>query len=149
MSRRRAWISRCTPVVLALFLGTSALPRASVYMHHHPGGEHEHVHAWGADPVSRHHDHDHDEHHHHPHGVHATHDHAGRLAIEADDDGPSDHVHWQPPFQRTARPQVPRVVRVVTVALLAPSADANGGFVPTVPTSARAPPSLIAAADHI
>ena len=131
MSRRRAWVGRSAPAVLALFVGTSALPRAGVYHHHHVGGEHAHVHAWGEDVVEHHHD---DEQH-HDHGPQP-----GRPGLEDADDGPLDHVHWQPPFQRAAPPPTTGIVRITTLASFAPPLHLRRGAAAAVPPSARGPP---------
>jgi hypothetical protein len=139
MTRRRGWAARCTPTVLALFLGTSALPRASVYAHHHAGGELEHEHPWGSDLP---HDHEH-EGHHHEGRVHQPPPHGEVWLVDADDD-PPDHVHWQPPFQRAATPGVPRAATAVVVAALAIPPRTRAGFRATVSTPARAPPSPLA-----
>ena len=143
MLRSRALRSG-THLVLALFVATNALPRASIYFHQHTGGGHTHVHVWGYDVVV--HD-DEDEPHHHHH-VHEYHDHDDDAAahdgpgVAEPDHGHPWHAHSQSPFQHATPAAVaapaPRLCAQPLVGLIRLAA----GRRPAPPRSARAPPPL-------
>jgi hypothetical protein len=137
--RQLRWWSQ---VVLALFVGGNALPRPSLYAHHHAGGDHVHVHPWGEDVVaeaSHHHDEDDVAGHHHHHDAGRT---DGPVFDEPDGDH-GVHVHWQAPFQHAARTQAPPVVRVAVVRRVDAAAPLASGGAGTPRASARAPPSAV------
>ncbi len=117
--------------MLGLFVGTSLVPRAGLYHHHHAGGEHEHVHPWGTDVV-----HDDDD----------DHDHArypiDGVSLDDGDHASSEHFHSQAPFQTAAAARAPRVVRIVAAAILPALTSRCPGFRPPIATSARAPPPI-------
>jgi hypothetical protein len=111
---------RLAPLVAASFVAGVAVPRATVWRHHHEGGEHAHVHVEGPPEHHHHHDDDHDDHHHHDHDHHHPHHHDEQapsgpgLTASA----PGDHAHWQHPFLRVDRTPTARVVRVDRIAWL-------------------------------
>lgn len=120
---------------LALFVANSVLPRASMYAHHHDGGDHVHVHPWGEDAVVEHdHDDDHDAHHH-------FHDADGGPGVEDPDGDHGTHVHSQPPFQHATPADVPRLVDVVTIRSFDVPLHLAAGVELRRAASARAPPS--------
>ena len=129
--RLRAW----TLAVLVLFLGTSTTPRAISYVHHHAGGDLDHVHPWGADVAAHQHDDDDDDHPHHHHR--SGHREAGLWEPDGDD---LDHVHWQAPFQQATQAAAPHLVRATIVRPLTTTLLLPDGWRPALPTQARAPP---------
>jgi len=127
--RLRSWAL----VVLAPFLTGNALPRASVYAHHHAGGDHAHVHPWGEDAVVD----DHGDDRGHAHA--GTHD-DGSPGLEDPDDGHARHVHWQAPYQQTARSEPPHLLCAAIVLRFAAESHLAAGLEPTPPAIARGPP---------
>lgn len=121
-------------LALALLLVCSlAAPRAPLYLHHHAGGEHAHVHAEavaGGLPS-------HDDHGHRPHPTTGT---GGRPAVTRGADAPDGHVHHQ---QRYDAAVVPAAAVLTVSAPLAPPRPAPIRRAPTrraAATTARAPP---------
>jgi hypothetical protein len=131
MPRRPAWIVHATPLILGLFLGTDCVPRTSVFVHHHAGGEHEHVHPWGPD-VALHDD-----------GGTPSHHADGDGLTDVDDDAPL-HAHAQSPFQHAAAPVPVRVPQPRPVAPARPKSQLAPGHVVVAPAPARAPPRPLA-----
>jgi hypothetical protein len=99
MRLRRRGLLDLTPAALLVFVTGAAVPRAALFYHTHPGGDHVHTH--GDEPEHAH-DHSIDRHHaaHHHHHVATTC--GNRLAFESPDGDAQGHWHSQSPFHPIA-----------------------------------------------
>ena len=160
MTRRTAQDTRLALAVTALFLLNVAVPRAGMFYHEHPGGEHAHVHTDDgsglADLLEDYwHGHDHDHHHDHP--QHATaRDGCGTestgtgngsctqsgVTIETDDGAGNGHWHEQQQFHRAVVGAVP-LLDICLAAEAAPKhAPSLRTHVAALDLRARGPPVL-------
>ena len=120
--------------VLSLFAATNALPRPSLYVHHHAGGDHAHVHPWGEDAYAGD---DRDDDH-----AHAAAD--DRPGFEDADGDHALHVHSQAPFQQSTKPNASSLALTTLVRCLFASPALPAGVEPVPSAFARGPPSSVA-----
>src|SRR5438552_1032231 len=80
MRRWRFRIPFFMPGTLAAFLASVAIPRSTLVVHEHPGGDHVHVHSHDSETVWHGH---HANGHHHAHHDYATRSHPHGTAFEA------------------------------------------------------------------
>ena len=146
MTQWCARIRTLTPAVVALFVASTAAPRAALVYHVHAGGEHFHVHAEDIEVAPHaHHDHDAGEPHHHHHHAHLDRTQLPRCTangpvIEAADDDGVGHWHSQDLFQPTVAPAVIAVPCVAVIAIAALSPAHPGVDRPGLPVRVRGPP---------
>jgi hypothetical protein len=123
--------------VLGFFAATNAVPRPGLFMHHHAGGDHAHVHPWGEDAFGHDDGDDDDADHDHEHAV-ALDD---RPGFEDPDGDHGIHVHSQAPFQHSTKREQPALGLMTLVAELFASPALSTGVEPAPTASARGPPS--------
>ena len=126
---RTALLEHCVPATLALFLATNLVPQ-SILVHHHPGGELPHVHAFGEFFGPEHY-------HLHPRVVSTD----GRPAIGV----PADfdcHVHCQQPYQTAAKVAVSALAPVMVPVRVEASTVGTLPPAPLPTACIRGPPIL-------
>jgi hypothetical protein len=157
VTRRTGQDTRLALAVTALFVVNVAVPRAGMFYHEHPGGEHAHVHAddgSGLSDLLEDYWHGHDHHHDHPHHAAASDRQAIDAAapardgarpcatIETDDGAGNGHWHEQQQFHRAVVAAVP-LLDICLPAEAAPKhAPSLRTHVAALDLRARGPPVL-------
>jgi hypothetical protein len=138
MTWRWSRLRRLAPAALVIFVAGNGLPRGSVVVHQHVGGDRPHVHLGEVeDGDAAEHAHDRDHHHHH----HPPRRHDG-VGLEEQDLFGVFHVHAKQPYRRAAVTRVAAPTpgtRVDPLALDPPGEPLLARIPPTLP---RGPPGL-------
>jgi len=157
VTRRSVQDVRLVLAVTALFVLNIAVPRACMFYHQHPGGEHAHVHTddgSGLTDLLEDYWHPHDHHHDHPQRAYANDayrtDPAGRslhgvpssATIENDDGDGAGHWHEQQQFHRAVVGAVPFLAVGVPTNACAETAPVLHTNVAAHELRARGPPHL-------
>jgi len=112
--------------------------QSGVFYHHHPGGEHEHIHP--EDGLVGRGDNDHAHDHHHRHDIAPLGADPDVAELETADPADTGHLHWKSPFHHAARHSLPTLLAAPTIVLLGspsePRCPASAAFV----GRARSPP---------